>query len=164
MSEMLEPRELRFNFNDKQYSIFGGSFFKAPDINNDKNWFTINLMSESPQLESTFYFPIKDYSVPSKEQMPEFISLIDTIVTNIINGKKVFVGCFGGKGRTGLVLTSVAKVLGVKDPIQYVRSNYYSHAVETEEQKKFVDDLEFPLEKLSINKPSTKNERITINS
>jgi len=48
-----------------------------------------------------YFFPIKDYGIPSKELT---INLLDTIDQNLKEGKKVYVHCKGGIGRTGLVV------------------------------------------------------------
>ena len=54
-------------------------------------------------------------------------------------------GCMGGIGRTGLMLSLLAKAFGVEDPVAYVRKHYYSHAVETKEQRQFIADFAIPL-------------------
>jgi protein-tyrosine phosphatase len=55
-------------------------------------------------------------------------------------GERVEVGCAGGLGRTGTVLASMAVLAGVPAPdaVQWVRENYDTRAVETEEQERFV--------------------------
>ena len=56
-----------------------------------------------------------------------------------IDGKQVYVGCMGGVGRTGLFMALLAKAANVKNPVSWVRATYDSHAVETKEQKAYVE-------------------------
>jgi protein-tyrosine phosphatase len=55
-------------------------------------------------------------------------------------GERVEVGCAGGLGRTGTVLACMAMLAGVpaEDAVRWVRTNYDTRAVETEEQEGFV--------------------------
>jgi hypothetical protein len=55
-------------------------------------------------------------------------------------GKRVEVGCAGALGRTGTVLACMAVLAGVPtaDAVQWVRANYDTRAVETEEQEQWV--------------------------
>ncbi len=48
-----------------------------------------------------FNFPILDYDIPTREQMGEILGLIDT---HLAQGKRVYVHCIGGRGRTGTVV------------------------------------------------------------
>ena len=59
------------------------------------------------------------------------------------DGERVEVGCLGGIGRTGTVLGCMAVLAGVPstEARRWVRANYHPHAIETEEQHRFV--LEF---------------------
>jgi protein-tyrosine phosphatase len=45
--------------------------------------------------------PIQDLSKPSKEKMVE---ILDTIDSALLEGKNIYLHCFGGKGRTGTVV------------------------------------------------------------
>ena len=57
----------------------------------------------------------------------------------MIDNKRVHVGCIGGHGRTGLVLSAlVAQMTGMPDPISYVRKHYCTKAVESTEQVTFL--------------------------
>ncbi|MDH5184908.1 MAG: hypothetical protein OEX12_13580 [Gammaproteobacteria bacterium] len=79
------------------------------------------------------YFPIKDMRVP--DNMAEFTQLLDWLESRILNGQKVYMGCIGGHGRTGLVMAAlVTQMTGDKDSINYVRNNYCKKAVESDEQ------------------------------
>ena len=56
------------------------------------------------------------------------------------NGERVEIGCIGGLGRTGTVLACMAILSGVSadQAVEWVRSNYDPHAVETSEQAEWV--------------------------
>jgi hypothetical protein len=85
--------------------------------------------------------PMADFSVPTKGQVDIALTLaIDCILT----GKPLYVGCMGGRGRTGLMLALIAKAFQVKSPVPYVRKHYFSHAVETPEQYKWVTRYRVP--------------------
>lgn len=80
-----------------------------------------------------FLYRIQDMGVP--DNMVSFRSLIEYMEASIQKGLKVFVGCIGGHGRTGLVLSVLVKrMVGIDDAISYVRSNYCKKAVESQEQ------------------------------
>jgi hypothetical protein len=82
-------------------------------------------------------FPITDGSVPQDPE--DFKRMIDWIAVQLIAGKKVHVGCIGGHGRTGLVLSALVKVMtGEADAITYVRKNYCEKVVESTTQVNFL--------------------------
>lgn len=80
-----------------------------------------------------FYYPIPDMGVPAS--LDDFDKLLEYLELQLIAGKKVHIGCFGGHGRTGLVMAAlVTRMTGEVDSIQYVRDNYCGKAVESDEQ------------------------------
>src|SRR5690606_26734740 len=84
--------------------------------------------------------PITDFSVPENAADTD-----DALVAAFkagIDGRPVYVGCMGGWGRTGLFLALMAKVAGEKDPVGYVRRWYTPHAVETKQQKAYVENYD----------------------
>jgi hypothetical protein len=110
--------------------VVGGPFHNCPN-----GVVGINLTEVSVKQE-TFHMPIRDFSVPDS---PELLTkALKTALRASLEGKTVYAGCGAGWGRTGLFLAILAKVCGVSDPIEYVRSNYTRKAVETPEQEEFV--------------------------
>lgn len=96
--------------------------------------------------------PTRDYDVPDRRSLEKGLR---EAVDAILKKHEVYVGCMGGKGRTGLFLAVLAKAFGVKDPVKYVRKTYYSHAVETPDQFSYVEKFKIPddiLMKISIAK------------
>ena len=81
------------------------------------------------------YYPIEDY-----ETLPTDIldRVVGKILDCIIENKLVGLFCIGGHGRTGYIAACVLGMLGIKDPIEYLRTNYCSKAVETNEQLKHI--------------------------
>jgi len=141
-----EPRYLMFQ---EDRLMFGGPFFDAPT---SPDFLTINLMAEHPDLPSEIYIPIKDYSIPSSP-FP-FIEAFDKIRDD---PRDVYVGCFGGKGRTGLFMACFLKYLGDENALHTVRSQYNPHAVETPEQEEFLSN--FPVSP-SLRVQNTSKPRI----
>jgi hypothetical protein len=82
-------------------------------------------------------YAIRDMHAP--EDVPRFKRLVTWIGNQLHAGKTVHVGCIGGHGRTGTVLSAVvAEMLGEENAIQYVRKHYCAKAVESREQVKFL--------------------------
>ena len=89
-------------------------------------------------------FAIKDLNIPSESFMVEILNKIDE---QIALGKKVYVHCWGGVGRTGTVIGSYLIRHGystpekVIDTINYLkRTTNIAHrsSPETEEQRQFI--------------------------
>lgn len=80
-----------------------------------------------------FLFRIPDMGVPSN--LEEFKNLLVYLSGVILDGKRVFIGCIGGHGRTGLVLAALmTHMTGDKDSISYLRKVYCEKAVESKAQ------------------------------
>jgi hypothetical protein len=82
---------------------------------------------------------IQDGGVP--KDPVRFAKMVAWICNQLQKGKKIHVGCIGGHGRTGLLLTAVvSQMTGEKDAIQYVRKHYCKKAVESSRQVQFLQD------------------------
>jgi len=85
--------------------------------------------------------PTKDFSIPSEGDMKKGILFA---LRAFSAGSDVYAGCMGGIGRTGLFMGCMAKVMQdfyngeFSDPVDYVRENYRSRAIETPAQEEFV--------------------------
>lgn len=83
------------------------------------------------------HYKIQDMGVPTRPE--EFKQLITWLAARIEKGDKVHVGCIGGHGRTGIVLSAlVALMTSETDAIGYVREHYCEKAVESDKQVKFL--------------------------
>lgn len=91
-------------------------------------------------------FPIRDFSIPSRDRMIEILGAIDHALTL---GKTVYVHCLGGIGRTGtvvgcyLIRHGLARAENVLQQIVELRSKtpgLHSRSPETREQRRFVQE------------------------
>ena len=73
------------------------------------------------------------------------LSLTD-IVERARHGERVEIGCAGGHGRTGTALACLAVLTGLPagEAVAWVRRTYCGGAVETEEQRAFVEAFTAP--------------------
>ncbi len=84
--------------------------------------------------------PIPDFSVPKLQDAHWAIA---RMAWQIASGQPVYVGCMAGRGRTGLFLALFAKAYDASEtPVEYIRTIYNPHAVETQEQYDFVTAYE----------------------
>jgi len=83
-------------------------------------------------------FRITDMCAP--KDVKNFKKMITWMVEQLKDGKKIQVGCIGGHGRTGLVLSALVMEAGLvkKHAIQWVRKHHCKDAVESESQVKFL--------------------------
>lgn len=85
----------------------------------------------NPYKTKIFFFPCPDYGTLNKE-------CLNYLVTNVIrflkNRKKVALFCLGGHGRTGYISACILGKLGVKHPVEVIRSKYCKHTIETYDQ------------------------------
>ncbi len=125
-------------------SVYGGPYkMIPPDQSYDMG---VCLLEHEPPAQTwrgmkpcnQLHMPIRDFSVPKVEQVEETLL---KIAYAIGRGRKVYIGCMGGRGRTGLFMACLLKAAGVKDdPVGQARLRYSSHAVETKEQEAWVRD------------------------
>lgn len=94
--------------------------------------------------------PTEDFNVPQVSDLR--IGVLKALMATI-NGETVYAGCWGGIGRTGIFLAALAKVQieyrktkhrpgRGEDPVLYVRKHFIPHAVETQQQKDFINDFD----------------------
>lgn len=93
--------------------------------------------------------PCIDFGTP---KMVDMQLGVEAAVKVITKGYLVYAGCMGGVGRTGTFLACLAKAFGEQSPVYYVRTNYLSHAVETQGQRELVADFEPTRRTLSMIK------------
>jgi protein-tyrosine phosphatase len=85
-------------------------------------------------------FPIIDYTSPGKDHM---VTILNTIDTAICDGKKVYVHCFAGQGRTGTVVGCYLARHGITgkaslERIKHLRKGLSGDSPETDRQKNLV--------------------------
>ena len=146
MSVNSTARSMTLPLGLTQRRIYGGPYSKKP-----RHMIGVKLAPEVPG-NANYIVPIRDFGVPTD------LTNLNYTVAKVLhlladNERPVYVGCYGGQGRTGLFLALVAKATGVGDPVAYVRENFNPKAVETEAQEEYVDMYESPLtwrDKLSL--------------
>ncbi len=122
--------------------IYGGSCSTPVVTNADVYVGFDTYMKASPmrypwEPGESFLFPIPDMGIPAS--LVDFKKLIEWLALQLTANKLVHIGCIGGHGRTGLVLSAlVTHMTGEKDSITYVRTNYCKKAVESMSQVKFL--------------------------
>lgn len=83
------------------------------------------------------YYPITDMQAPV--DVERFKKLVTWLGNQLHKGKSIHLGCIGGHGRTGTLLSAlVATVMDKQDAIQYVRKHYCKKAVESKAQVQFL--------------------------
>ena len=90
-------------------------------------------------------YPIRDHDVPSAETM---ISILNAIDKAIENGGCAYIHCWGGVGRTGMVVGCYLVRHGIENKQALARVNqlyktrpnnpYFSHSPENNEQIEFI--------------------------
>lgn len=129
------PKEYGGGFS---FKVYGGPYSNVP-----KHAYGVSVRAEHMQsLPFDIWIPIVDFGVPSSNQEGSIREALRKIYIYALGGEAVYIGCMGGIGRTGLFMALLAKVAGEKDPVAYVRSTYSIHAVETDDQQKYVNDFD----------------------
>lgn len=120
----------------KTYKVDGGPFAKW-----DERSIGVNLAGGqvASRIPPTIEIDWPDFGVPEEEQVRTVLRLV---IPWIMSRQKVYIGCLGGRGRTGTMLALIAKCFGYRDPIGDVRWSFNPHAVETEEQEQFVESFD----------------------
>jgi len=124
--------------------VYGGPYLDVP-----VDFFGVK-MAEEIEHPHMVDIPTRDFDVPKVSDLRA--GIIKTLM-GLINDEVVYVGCMGGIGRTGIFLAALAKVQieyrKVKhrpgrgeDPVLYVRKHFIPHALETEQQMKFIADFD----------------------
>lgn len=90
---------------------------------------------------NVIHFPITDFSIP--DDMKELSATLHQIRKSL-KKHNVAMHCYGGNGRTGLVVASMLVQMGVaaQKAISFVRK-YRPEAIETSQQERFISSFEF---------------------
>ena len=93
-------------------------------------------------------FPIRDVSVPERPE--DMAAILDHIDRRLANGRKVYVHCWGGVGRTGTVVggylvrrgasgeDALARLEDLWSTVSLVKQLYHPRSPETGEQEEMV--------------------------
>lgn len=92
-----------------------------------------------------YNYPIKDFSVPTKEYLLEILNKIDDCLKK---NKRVYIHCMGGIGRTGVVIgcylvySNIVKNTEALDYLKKLRKHLGKESPETLKQKKMIEEWE----------------------
>lgn len=155
---------LKIPVGDKVYEIYGGSCIH-PKINDMDVFIGLDSgMAKTsrayPWYEGTeFLFHIQDMQVP--KDVEEFKKLLNYLKESLEAGKKVFVGCIGGHGRTGTVFSALVKLMSnIEDSTTYVRENYCKKVVESQTQVDWLH-THFGIKKVDATKGGYTSKKAT---
>jgi protein-tyrosine phosphatase len=138
---------LDYGFKGKVW--FGGEFQGETDKNNTfiilkKNNISViwNLLEHPTYLKeeqehfTSYHTPIHDYDIPTDKE--KFMEVLGEILRTLEFGHNIYIHCFGGTGRTGMVLLALAAITG-KNIDNWETKIYKATGggPETEEQIKF---------------------------
>lgn len=118
-------------WDGKKINIIGG-----PYINKTPGTVGVKMAREIDR-PCDIKIDTEDFSVPNIDDL--MLGVAEGLVLGS-RGHTLYVGCMGGTGRTGLYMAAMAMACGELKPVEYVRSVYKSHAVETDEQYKYIMD------------------------
>ena len=102
------------------------------------------LLTEHKAMITHERFPIRDVSVPTSKQAVNILNAIDG---HIRNGKIVYVHCWGGVGRTGVIVgcwlsrhgyPGEAALTRLRELWQHCPKSAYRKSPETDSQKLFI--------------------------
>lgn len=122
--------------------VYGGNCGKPvvtdADIYVGLDWSMAEHRQRLPWVAGeAIHYRIEDRHAPS--DAAEFLELVEYLCDQANGGSKIHIGCIGGHGRTGIVLSAmVALMTDEPDPIGYVRAHYCKKVVETKEQIDFL--------------------------
>jgi hypothetical protein len=134
----LKLRGIIFDCRKGNVLVAGGPYRHRPS-----SFIGVKMAAEI-DLPCDVDIPTIDFSIPDPEVMRK--GLLRSL-WYLLNYKCLYVGCMGGIGRTGLFMALMARLLLNCDgdtAIAHVRKQYNRSAVETDEQREYVSEFEFP--------------------
>lgn len=138
-SSCLYPKEgydIYVGFDQGMRRLGGGYPWEAPDTS---------------KIE--FLFKIVDMGVPKSPE--DFKKMIKWLSEQLEIGKNIHMGCIGGHGRTGMVMSALIKyICDVDDATTWVRENYCKKAVESQSQVMYLHK-HFGIKKVEASKGYT---------
>lgn len=137
-----------FRLGNVEGRIYGGPYLSKPE-----DLFGVKMAAEIDR-PCTVDIPTEDFHVPDTEDLK--LGMIHAAIL-LKNYGRVYAGCWGGIGRTGLFMAAMAKMMetselvdvpnkleaqGLSPAVAYVRQHYKGHAVETRQQLQYLNDLD----------------------
>jgi len=140
LPEAAPQRSMPLEVDGFEYVVFGGPYRNKP------GYMLGVKMAAEINLPCNVDCPTEDFQIPD---LATFRDALRSTLMLVLADQEVYVGCMGGIGRTGLMLSGLAKIaltyqFGANDcnPVHYVREHFNPHAVETKPQQKMIDELD----------------------
>jgi hypothetical protein len=135
----MDVKPLPIKLGQDMYTIYGGPWDAKP-----KSFKGVCMAMEKQTTGNDVRVETKDFGIPEEEDVRFALKVT---IAWMIRGYNVYVGCGFGRGRTGLFLACLTKVMLDQrvcdiDPVTYVRLLYNELAVETPAQRKFIQDFD----------------------
>ncbi len=122
--------------NNRAFNLYCGSYFSRP--------MTIPGIKLAPEILDVFDYSlaIEDYSTPTLAQTLLFIEWLNNKSEQVC---ELYLGCYGGYGRTGLIASVILVAfegITAEEAVERVRKNVHPNCVETPAQFQFVRDFD----------------------
>jgi hypothetical protein len=125
------------------FGSFGGGVYYGPYSEKPKHYHGVCLREQVPaNMDCAVHIPIDDFSVP--ELRAARVGVFKVLILLKRYGS-CYVGCLGGRGRTGIILALLQKLedeseglTGVDAVLEVRTRTKNTHLVETQEQRYFV--------------------------
>jgi protein-tyrosine phosphatase len=134
---VMQPVEFKWgNESVTVYATAGRSNYDRKGNVPDFGLYLDSIWAKAPARNEFINWP--DFKTPAKPELAA-IQIVDAFI-RACKGERVEVGCIGAHGRTGTVLACMGVLAGQQpeDAIDYIRSSYCHHAVETKDQELWV--------------------------
>ena len=119
---------------------YGGSFAGRSDFR-IRDYLGVSLLLGKDHLqEGDIHIPTADFTAPPMNLIRKAVK---KTMVEAVRGRKIYVGCGAGIGRTGTFLACVAKAAGYRHPIKWLRSQYHPQAVETKDQRELIQFFDY---------------------
>lgn len=101
--------------------------------------FNVTEKKHNIDLFDEVWFPINDFKVPKDKN--EFIKTINLILLKLKNNENIFLHCYGGKGRTSVVLSCLLIMYGFSNKKALNKVEELLGGPENNEQINFILDF-----------------------
>lgn len=101
--------------------------------------FTYGIACTEDRPYAHILYPIDDMGAPTNDE--RFRDMLTFLKARLIAGQTVTVSCFGGHGRTGLVLACLVGNAGIDQAIAHIRSQGCEKWVESKTQIEYVSHI-----------------------
>ncbi len=135
-------RKVLVRVGDYEIFVGGSAFIEPGDLEDVDIIIPIDGSAPLPMIFGSSYEVLCGYVDRAEDVKNKWVDFINKVIVELQKGKKMFVYCFAGHGRTGTLLASLSAILETEeatpDPILAVRQRYCPKAVETNRQAELI--------------------------